>query len=66
MNYTKIGHVIYADGITTWTNMGLFQSKTQDPQNAVNWVTELAAENGLKCAPQKFELIRIDCTSKTA
>lgn len=59
----EIGKVIYADDITIWTKSGTLQSKLDLLQDIINVLQEPITTNGLKCAPEKSELIRLRSTA---
>lgn len=54
-----LGYTLYADDITLWTSRGSLGDKEYTLQSAVLAVEKFSRWSGLKCAPEKSEVIRI-------
>ncbi|KAG0421985.1 hypothetical protein HPB47_002157 [Ixodes persulcatus] len=54
-----LGYVLYADGITLWATKGSLAQKEATLQEATTAVERFAAASGMRCAPEKSEVIRV-------
>lgn len=54
-----IRHAIYADDITIWTTEGSLGEKEERLQRAADTVHVYVKSRGLRCSPEKSEIIRI-------
>ncbi|XP_077505321.1 uncharacterized protein LOC144115060 [Amblyomma americanum] len=56
----NIGFTLYADDITICTTKGSLATKEETLQQAATCVEDTASQCGLRCAPEKSEIIRIE------
>lgn len=61
-----VAHAIYADDITIWSTRGSDGAIQDRLQQAVDTVSEYARKCGLRCAPEKSELIIIRPRSRSS
>ncbi|XP_075558979.1 uncharacterized protein LOC142590575 isoform X1 [Dermacentor variabilis] len=54
-----LGYAVYADDITLWATMGSLARKEATLQEAATAVERPAAASGIRCAPEKSEVIRV-------
>lgn len=54
-----LGYVLYADDITLWATKGSLAQKEATLQEATTAVERFAAASGMRCAPEKSEVIRV-------
>lgn len=55
----SVGFTLYADDITIWATKGSLGQKETTLQSAARIVENFASQSGLRCAPEKSEVIRV-------